>query len=163
MLSNSSLPLQGKESDTYQSSHFPTTNFDVAFLFEWGSFQKKILGNLSATCLFPSWRSTFRTGHLINHPKKLTKNCQEMPCFLLRNDFFFHPKKHADFRWRHSENDEECGYSLQKDGPPPTPSFPSRPPDHFLGQLQIFPKKAAIRIPWITVATHQPGGVSRKP
>ena len=55
-------------------------------------------------------------------------------------------------------NDEECGYSLQRDGPPPTPSFPSRPPDHFLGQLQIFPKKAAIRIPWITVATHQPWG-----
>lgn len=53
-------------------------------------------------------------------------------------------------------------YSLQRDGPPSTPSFPSRPPDHFLGQLQIFPKKAAIRIPWITVATHQPGGVFKE-
>ena len=139
MLSNSSLPLQGKES--YQSSHFPTTNFDVAFLFEWGSFHKKLLGNLSSTCLFPSWRSTFRTDHLINHPKKLTKNCQEMPCFLLRNDFFFTQKNMRILGGDIRRNDEECGYSLQRTDLHQLPLSLPGPQTTFSGNCRFSRKK----------------------
>lgn len=121
--------------DTYQSFHYPTT-FDVSFLFQWGSFQRKILKLLkitfkmhmfmiSVTCWFPSWRSTFRTDQAFQGAPP-TPSFPKAPGPLSRATEDFPEKRRDSYSVDHCGNGPTLGFQKnpkEKNGPSNHASF----------------------------------------